>query len=97
MQRIGQQGKVDRLGPAGTHVEQMLARTLQEVLDGLLGNAILEVRVHATKGKLLYCVMACLSEGTVVNSPIVAVKVEDFHSMFSHIVIRGKLGGKCFG
>jgi hypothetical protein len=55
----------------------------------------LEVRVHTTKGELLSCIMVCLLKGIVVKLPIVAVGVEDFHSMYSRILLKGKLGGKC--
>ncbi len=57
-------------------MEQLLACTLQEVADGSLGNAILDVRIHATKGKLLSCIMTCLLEGVVMELPVVAVVVE---------------------
>jgi hypothetical protein len=45
--------------------------------NGSLGNAILEVRIHATKGELLLPVMAGLLEGIVLELPIVAVIVMD--------------------
>jgi hypothetical protein len=95
-QGIWPQGKVDRLGPARAQVKQLLVRALQEVSDGLLGNIILEVSAHATKSKLLSCVLACLSEGVVLKLPVVAVIMEDFYSMFVHVLLKGKLGSKCF-
>jgi hypothetical protein len=49
----------------------------------LLGNAIMKVRICATKGKLLS------------RMPDVAVVVEDFHSMFGRVLLKGKLGGEC--
>jgi hypothetical protein len=94
-QIIWPQSKVDCLGPAGTHVEPLLACALLEVMDGLLGNAILEVHVHATKGELLLHVVTCLLEGVVMELPAVAVVVEVFHSMFVRILLKGKFGGKC--
>ncbi len=39
--------------------------------------------------------MTCLLEGIVMESLIVAVVVEDFHCMFGHVLLKGKLGGKC--
>ncbi len=39
--------------------------------------------------------MAYLLKGVVLELPIVAVVVEDFHSMFGCILLEGKLGGKC--
>ncbi len=95
-QGIWPQGKVDRLGPVGVCMKQLLACAFQEVLDGSLGNAILEVGIYVTKGGLLSCIVACLSECVVVKLPVVTVVVEDLHSMFSHVSLEGKLGGKCF-
>ncbi len=92
----GHRAKWTALGQR-VRVKQLLARALQELLDGLLGNAILKVHVYTTKCELLSRVVACLLEGIVVKLPIVAVVVEDFHSMLSHVLFEGKLGGKCFG
>ncbi len=96
-QGVWPQGKVDRLWPAGARMKQLLACTLQEVLDGLLGNAILEVGVYPTKGELLPCIMACLLEDIVVKASNFAVVVPDFHSVFGCILSESKLGGECFG
>jgi hypothetical protein len=41
----------------------------------LLGNAILEVCVHAKKGELLLHIVADLLDGTLVELPVVAVVV----------------------
>jgi hypothetical protein len=49
-------------------MEQLLPCAFQEVLDGLLGNAILEVGIYPTEGELLPCFMSCLSEGIVVEA-----------------------------
>ncbi len=94
-QRIWPQSKVDSLGPVSMHMEQLLACALQEIADGLLREAILEVRIYATKGELLSCVMTCLLEGVLVKFLLVAVVVEDFHSVFSRVLLKGKLGNKC--
>ncbi len=96
-QGIWPQGKVDRLWPAGACVEQLLVHALREVLDGLLGDTILEMGVYPTKSELLPSVVACLSDGVVVKAPVVAVVVRDFDSVFGHILFKSKLGGKCFG
>ncbi len=93
-QHIWPQGEVDCLRPVGTCVKQLLVHALQEVTDGLLRDAVLEVHVHAAKGELLSRVMTCLSEGIVVESPVVAVVVEDFHSLFGRVLLKGKLGSK---
>ncbi len=96
-QGVRPQGKVDRLWPVGTCMEQLLVHALQEVLDGSLGNALLEVGIYPTKGELLSCVAACLSEGVVMKAPIVAVVIEDFHPMFCCVLFKSKLGSECFG
>ncbi len=67
------------------------------MLDGLLGDAILEVGVYPTKGELLPCIMACLSEGIVMKLPIIAVIVHDFDSVLGCVLFKSELGGKCFG
>jgi hypothetical protein len=59
----------------------LLACALEEVADRALGDAILEVGVYATEGKLLACVVACLPEGIVGEAPIVAVVVLDPNAM----------------
>jgi hypothetical protein len=97
MQGIWLQGKVDRLWPVGAHVEQLLARALQEVSDGLLSNAILEMGIYPTKDDMLPCAMACLSEGIVVKLPIVAVVVHDFDSVLGRVLFKSELGGEYFG
>ncbi len=56
-------------------MEQLLPCAFQEVSDGLLGNAILEVGIYPTEGELLPCLMACLSEGIVVKMSIVTMIV----------------------
>jgi hypothetical protein len=90
------QCKVDRLWPVGGRIEQLLARTFREVLDGLIVDALLEVGIYPTEGKLLPCVMARLSEGIVVEASIVAVVVQNFDSVFCYVLLEGKLGSKCF-
>jgi hypothetical protein len=69
------------LRPASVSVEQLLARTLQEVTYGSLSDAILEMHVYPTKDELLSCIMACLAECVVVEMPVVTVVVEDFYSV----------------
>jgi hypothetical protein len=54
-------------------MEQLLPCAFQEVLDGLLGNAILEVGIYPTEGELLPCFVACLLEGIDVESSIVTM------------------------
>jgi hypothetical protein len=67
-------------------------------LDGLLSNAILKVGIYPQNGEFLPCVVACLSEGVVVEVSIVAVAVvvQDFDSVFCRVLFEGELGSKCF-
>ncbi len=74
-QGIRSQSKMDHLWPGGACVEQLLARTFQEVLDGLLGNVVLEVGIYPTEHELLPCFVACLSEGVVVEASVVTMVV----------------------
>ena len=62
----------------------------------MLGNAILEVGVYATEGKLLAGVMACLFEGVVGETPIVAVIVLDLNAVLGGEGLEGVFGGDCF-
>jgi hypothetical protein len=61
----------------------------------LLGNAILEVRIYATKGELLWRIMAGLLEGIVVESPNVAVVMLDSDTMICGVLLEGAFGGDC--
>jgi hypothetical protein len=75
LQGIWPQWEVDCIRPAGAHMEQLLPCAFQEVLDGLLGDAILEVGIYPTEGELLPCFVACLLEGIVMEAFIVAMVV----------------------
>ncbi len=74
-------------------MEQLLARALQKVANGVLGDAILEVGIDAAEGELLLCVMAGLLEGVVVVAPVVAVVVLDPHSVLGSEGLEGAFGG----
>jgi hypothetical protein len=73
-----------------------IACALGNVADGALGNAILEVGVYATEGKMLACVVACLLEGIVGEVPIVAVVVLDSNSMLGSEGLEGTFGSDGF-
>ncbi len=62
----------------------------------MLGNAILKVGIDPTEGELLPCIVACLLEGVVVKTFIVAVVMEDLDSMLCSVLLEGKLGSKSF-
>jgi hypothetical protein len=64
--------------------------------DGSLGDAILKVGIDPTEGELLPRVVACLSEGVVMKTSIVAVVMGDLDSMLCSILLEGKLGGESF-
>ncbi len=83
------------LRPASTCVEQLLASAFAEVVDGALGNAILEVGIDAAEGKLLSRVVAGLLEGIVEESSVVAVVVLDLHTVSGGEGLEGAFG--CYG
>jgi hypothetical protein len=74
-------------------VEQLLACALQEVADGALGNAILEVGIDATEGELLSRVVAGLLESVVVEMPVVAMVMLDSYAVLGGEGLEGALGG----
>ena len=81
------------LRPASACVEQLFACALREIADGALGNAILEVGIHAAEGELLSRIMAGLLESVVVEVPVVAVVVEYLHVVLGGKCLEGALGG----
>ncbi len=89
--------KVHCLRPASASMQQLLARDLQEVADGVLGNAILEVSIYATEGELLALLVACLLECIVGKLTIVAVVMLIFYAMLSGKGLKGAFGGDGFG
>ena len=84
------------LRPASVCVEQLLARALREIADGALGDAILEMGIHAAEGELLSRIMAGLPEGIVGEAPIVAVVVLDPNTMLGSEGLKGVFGGDGF-
>jgi hypothetical protein len=92
LQGIWPQCEVDCLQPAGARVEQLPLCAFQEVSDGLLDNAILEVGIYPTEGELMSCFMACLLEGVVMEASIVAVIMEDLDSVFWSVLFECKIG-----
>ena len=71
-------------------------RTLREVADGALGDAILEVGVHATEGELLTRVVAGLFECVVGKSTIGAEVMQDSDTMLSSEGLGGTFCGDGF-
>jgi hypothetical protein len=77
-------------------VEQLLACALREIADGTLGDAILEMGIHAAEGELLSRVVAGLPECIVGEAPIVAVVVVDPNAMLGSEGLEGAFGGDGF-
>ncbi len=78
MQGVWTECKVHCLRPASASVKQLLTGTIQEVADGLLGNAILKVCIYVTEGKLLALFVAGLFERVIGKSPVVAMVMLNF-------------------
>ena len=84
------------LRPASTCVEQLLARALREIVDGVLGDAVLKMSIHTTESELLSHVVAGLLEGVVVEVPVVAVVVEYLHAVLGSECLEGALASESF-
>jgi hypothetical protein len=96
VQGIWLKGKVHCLRLASTSVQQLFALALQEVADGALGNAILEVSVYATGGELLALFVACLLECIVGKPTVVAVVMLNFYAMLGGKGLKGAFGSDGF-
>ena len=72
---IRPEGQVDGGRPALARMEELLPRTLLEISDGFLCNAILEVGIDPTEGESLSFGAAAVLEGIVCKTSIVAVIV----------------------
>jgi hypothetical protein len=73
-------------------MEELLPRTLPEISDGFLCNAILEVGIDPTEGELLSFGTAAVLEGVVCKTSVVAVVVEDADAVLFGEVLKGSLG-----
>jgi hypothetical protein len=73
-------------------MEELLPRTLPEISDGFLCNAILEVGIDPTEGESLSFCTAAVLEGIVCKSSVVAVVVEDADAVLLGKVLKGSLG-----
>ncbi len=85
-------GQVDGGRPALARMEKLLPRTLLEISDGFLCNAILEVGIDPTEGELLSFGAAAILEGVVCILSVVAVVVEDADAVLLGKVLKGLLG-----
>ena len=95
-QGVGPQCKVDCCRQASTSMQQLLARALQEVADGALDDAILEVGIEAAEEELLVHVMARLFEGIVGELSIVAVIMLNFDYVLGGEGLKGVFDGNGF-
>ena len=93
---IRPEGQVDGGRPALARMEELLPRTLPEISDGFLCNAILEVGIDPTEGESLTFGTAAALEGVVCKSSNVAVVVEDTDAVLLGKVPEGLLGFHCF-
>ena len=89
---IRPEGQVDGGRPALAHMEELLPRTLLEISDGFLCNAILEVGIDPTEGESLSFCTAAVLEGVVCKMSVVAVIVEDADAVLFGEVLEGLLG-----
>ncbi len=85
-------GQVDGGRPALVRMEELLPRTLPEISDGFLCNAILEVGIDPTEGESLSFGAAAVLGGVVCKTSIVAVVVEDADAVLFGKVLEGLLG-----
>ncbi len=81
------------LRPASASMQQLLARALQEVADGSLGDAILKVCVNATEGKLLELFVGGLFECVIRKLPIVAMGMLNFYAVLGGKGLEDLFGG----
>jgi hypothetical protein len=89
---IRPESQVDGGRPALVCMEELFLRTLSEITDGFLGNAIMEVGVDPTEGELLPFGTATVLEGVVCKSSVVTVVVE-----YLYAVLLGKVFKSLFG
>jgi hypothetical protein len=77
-------------------MQQLVARALQEIADGALGDAVLEVSIYASEGELLARIVACLLECIVEESTIVTVIMLNFYAVLGGKGLEGVFGGDGF-
>jgi hypothetical protein len=88
-QGIWPQRKVNCLWPASTSVQQLLVCPLQEIVDGALSDAILEMGVYATEGELLVHFVARLLKCIVRELTVVAVIMLNFYAVLGGEGLEG--------
>jgi hypothetical protein len=93
VQGVWPKRKVHCLRPSSANVKQLLMCALREVVNGLLGDAILEVSVYTTEGKLLALFVACLLERIVRELLVVAMIMLIFYAVLGGKGLEGTFGG----
>ncbi len=78
--------------PALACMEELLLRTLPEISNGFLRNAILEVGIDTTEGELLSLSTAAVLEGIVCKLSVVAMIMKDADAVLLGKVLKGLLG-----
>ncbi len=73
-------------------IEELLPRTLPEISDGFLCNAILEVGIDPTEDESLSFCIAAVLERVVCKLSVVAMVVEDADAVLLGKVLKGLLG-----
>ncbi len=73
-------------------MEELLPCPLREVTDGLLSNAILEVGIDPTEGKLLLLCLTCRTKFVVREAAVVAMVVLDLHAVLGGEAFKSTLG-----
>ncbi len=71
----------------------MLPSALADIANCTLGDAILEMDFHSVEGKTLVAFVACLLEGVVVKSSVVAVIMLDANAVLGGKGLECSLGG----
>ena len=89
---IRPEGQVDGGRLALVRMEELLLRTLSEISDGFLCNAILEVGIDPIEDESLFFGAAAVLEGIVCKTSVVAVVVEDADAVLFGEVLEGSLG-----
>jgi hypothetical protein len=64
-------------------MQELLARALQQVVNGSFSHPILEMRIDSAEGEFLPRLLARANESSVGKSSVVAMVVSNFHTVLS--------------
>jgi hypothetical protein len=82
--------------PTLLSVQQLLSGALGKIPNRLLGDTVLEMRIHAAKSDSLLSLLACRFKVVVSKAPIVAMVVQDSHAVLLGKAFKRKFGGDGF-